>query len=148
MSASISLRAQRLDQRRSTTKNDIPGILQATAFGLRATFHSTLLATPGQMTFGRDIIINATYLANWKFVTHKRQQRMLADNAKENHFRLNHTYKIGDKVYVTNNDVKRKLALKDGPFVVTQINTNGTVAIQRSPTVVETINIRRLHPVF
>ena len=100
------------------------------------------------MTFGRDIIINATYLANWKFVTHKRQQRMLADNAKENHFRLNHTYKIGDKVYVTNNDVKRKLALKDGPFVVTQINTNGTVAIQRSPTVVETINIRRLHPVF
>jgi hypothetical protein len=34
------------------------GILSATAFAVRSTFHTTLQSTPGQLVFGRDMIFN------------------------------------------------------------------------------------------
>jgi hypothetical protein len=142
-----SLRAQRLDQRK-VTLDDINGILQATAFGLRATYHTALQASPGQVTFGRDMILNVKYLTNWKFIAQKRHNAILKNNARENKNRIPHLYRVNDMVYVTTSDVQRKLAVKQGPFKICKVNSNGTVAIQRSPTVVETINIRRLHPVF
>jgi hypothetical protein len=45
-------------------------ILQNVAYGLRATYHSSLTAS--HVTFGRDMIINAVYLANWKDLSHRR----------------------------------------------------------------------------
>ena len=39
-------------------------VLQAVAWSLRLTYHTALQASPGQVTLGRDMIINATYLAN------------------------------------------------------------------------------------
>jgi hypothetical protein len=33
------------------------GILAAVAFGLRSTYHMTLQATPGQLVFGRDMVL-------------------------------------------------------------------------------------------
>jgi RNase H-like domain found in reverse transcriptase len=34
-------------------------------YGLRATYHSSITASPSQLAFGRDMILNAVYLANW-----------------------------------------------------------------------------------
>jgi hypothetical protein len=59
-------------------------ILQSVAYGLRATYHSSLAASPGQLVFGRDMIINATYLTNWKDLHSRRQQQIRANNLKEN----------------------------------------------------------------
>jgi hypothetical protein len=87
-------------------------------------------------------------LTNWKFIAEKHHKTILKDNARENKRRIPHNYRVNDQVYITSSDVQRKLAAKKGPFKIVKVNTNGTVAIQRSPTVVETINIRRLHPVF
>jgi hypothetical protein len=44
----------------------VNAILQNVAYGLRATYHSSLAASPGQLIFGFNMIINAIYLANWK----------------------------------------------------------------------------------
>ena len=41
------------------------GILVATAFALRSTYHTTLQATPGQLVFGRDMILNLQFQADW-----------------------------------------------------------------------------------
>lgn len=142
-----SLRAQRLDKR-TVTLDDINGILQATAFGLRATYHTALRATPGQVTFGRDMIINSRYLADWKYIADQRKRAILKHNNQENKRRLPHTYRVNDQVYLTTTDIRRKLDAKLGPFRIVKVNTNGTVAIQRSPTVTEVVNLRRLHPVF
>ena len=49
-------------------------------------------------------------------------------------------------VYVTSYDIKHKLDIKEGPFKITKVFTNGTVCIQQSPLVEERINIRRLYP--
>ena len=124
-------------------------ILQAVAYGLRSTFHSALQASPGQFVFGRDMLVNATYVANWHAVEQRKQQAALYNNARENKSRQYHNYQPGQFVYVKNKDIKGKLNPdKEGPFEIVSVHTNGTITIRRSQTVVEKINIRRARPVY
>ena len=47
----------------TTLENDPwKGILSATAFAVRSMFHTTLKKSPGQLVFGRDMILNIQYL--------------------------------------------------------------------------------------
>ena len=62
-----SLRAMDLESK-PYDENSVHAILQAVAWSLRTTHHTQLQASPGQMVFGRDMIINATYLTNWRAV--------------------------------------------------------------------------------
>ena len=126
----------------------LDGILQSIAWGLRSAYHTSLQTTPGHLTFGRDMVIHATYLANWHAIRQRNQSSVLRNNARENRRRQRHTYRVGDLVFVSNQDIKRKLAVKEGPFPITKVHTNGTITIQRSTAVSERINIRRVHPVF
>jgi hypothetical protein len=41
------------------------GILAAVAFALRSTYHMTLQAMPGQLVFGRDMVLNVQHLTDW-----------------------------------------------------------------------------------
>jgi transposase InsO family protein len=121
-------------------------VLQSVAYGLRSTYHSSLAASPGQIIFGRDIIINAVYLANWKDLQTRRKIQIRHNNIRENKSRIPIAYKIGDSVYIRKSNNEQKLNPLQGPFVIEKVYTNGTVMIRRSPTVTEQINIRRLHP--
>ena len=129
-----------------TSAHAIP---QAIAWSLRTTHHTQLQASPGQMAFGRDMIINATYLANWRTVNQNKIKRALYDNVRENKKRLDHDFQPGQNVFIINRDIKRKLSPdKEGPFEIISVHTNGTITIRRSHTVTERINIRRAHPVY
>jgi transposase InsO family protein len=44
------------------------GILAATMFAIRATYHTTLQATLSQLVFGRDAILNVQFEANWNLI--------------------------------------------------------------------------------
>ena len=44
------------------------GILSATAFAMRSTIHTTLNATPGQLVFGHDMIMNLKHEADWQAI--------------------------------------------------------------------------------
>lgn len=141
-----SLRAMNLATRPVDTSS-IHGILQSIAWGLRTTFHTALRTSPGQLTFGQDMVIPATYLANWRHIHTRRQKAILYDNARENRSRIDHDYAVGDYVYILTKDIQRKLApIKQGPFVIVRVHTNATVTIQRSRRVTERVNIRRLFP--
>jgi hypothetical protein len=48
--------------------------------------------SPGQIVFGRDMIINATYLARWKYIQSKRQSHFRTNNINENQSRNPHQY--------------------------------------------------------
>ena len=55
-------------------------------------------------------------------------------------------YKPGDQILILTNYFT---ALQDcgiGPFTITQVHTNGTITFQRTPHIVERINIRRVKP--
>jgi hypothetical protein len=62
------------------------------------TFHTTLKATPGQLVFGRDMVLPITFMAGWGAIEQQRQKEMARNNRIENASRINHGYKVGDKV--------------------------------------------------
>ena len=94
------------------------------------------------------MLINTTYIANWRQIRQRQRNNALLNNARENRARIPHDYQPGQQVYIVNRDIKRKLSPdKEGPFDIVRVHTNGTLTIRRSPTVLERINIRRALPV-
>jgi hypothetical protein len=74
------------------------GILTETMFAIRATYHTTLQATPSQLVFGQDAILNIQFEANWNLI-HERKQRIIRkNNEAENAKGIPHTYHVNDKV--------------------------------------------------
>ena len=115
-------------------------------FALRATYHTTLKATPSQLVFGRDAITNIMFEANWDEIKAQKQKRIKENNLKENSKRIKHTYKTGDQV------LHQKLSKSkygqnpwDGPFKIRKVYDNGTVLIQKG-IVFERVNIRLIKP--
>jgi lipopolysaccharide biosynthesis regulator YciM len=39
--------------------------LSSAAYAMRSTFHTTLKATPGQLVFGRDMVLPIKFMADW-----------------------------------------------------------------------------------
>ncbi len=123
-------------------------ILASIAYAVRCSYHSTLKGTPGQLVFGRDMLLNIKFHPNFKQVWKEKQDRILKDNARENSKRTPYDYKVGSYAYILRDGNYRKLeGDKLGPYEVTEVFTNGTVRIQKG-IVNERINIRRLTPHF
>lgn len=120
--------------------------LAAAAWAIRATYHTTLQASPAQLIFGRDMILNTTFRANWEAIRQRKQDRINKNNQRENALRAAHVYNVNDKVLVARKRIQRKLNLpRKGPYTITQVYSNGTVRIQRG-VINERINIRHLTP--
>jgi len=65
-------------------------------FALRATYHTTLQATPTQLVFGRDAMLNVKFAANWQLIKQRKQKCIIQNHLKENSKRIPHEYKVGD----------------------------------------------------
>ena len=78
-------------------------------FGLRATYHTTTQATPSQLVFGRDAILNTVFQANWKYIRDRKQAIISKNNKRENKKRIPHTYQVGDKILLDKGDIKTNL---------------------------------------
>ena len=78
------------------------GILAAAAFAMCSMYHTTLRAMPGQLIFGRDMILNTQYLADWTVIKACKQQLIRKNNIIENSKRIPHQYKVGDMVMLEN----------------------------------------------
>ena len=63
--------------------NDNPwrGILAATAFAVRSTYHTTLQKTPRHLVFSHDMIFNIQHVANWEYIR-QNKQRLIHRNSK------------------------------------------------------------------
>ena len=80
--------------------NPWSGILSATVFAVRATYHTTLHASLMQLLFGRDAILNIKHVANWEHFRQRKQLRINHNNKQENTRQTHHQYKVGDKILV------------------------------------------------
>jgi hypothetical protein len=120
---------------------------QAIAFAIRATYHINLQASPAQLLFHRDMIMDVTYKADIQLQNERRLQQIQIQNALENSKRIQHTYKIGDYVLLDKGKpLPTKLESKwDGPFKILKVRHNGTVVIQRHGFS-QVVSIRRLRP--
>ena len=57
-------------------KDPWSGILAATMFAVRATYQKTLQASPMQLVFGRDAILNIKHVADWEHIRQRKQLRI------------------------------------------------------------------------
>jgi hypothetical protein len=141
-----ALRTFELEEQDLKGKDPFGPYLAAAAFAIRSTYHTTLGATPAQLVFGRDMILPMRFKANWEIIQARRQKEINKNNARENSKRIDHTYRVGDKVCKRRPGKLPKLGRKrDGPYEVTAVYNNGNVEILRG-AVSERINIRRLNP--
>ena len=86
-------------------------------------------------------------LADFELIRQRRQtiidKNLQEENKKRN---LTKDYRAGDSVLVKVHNPHSLQERATGPYIVTQVHTNGTVTIQRMPNVFERINIRRIRP--
>ena len=140
------LRTFELEERELDERNPWDEFLSAAAFAIRATYHTTLEASPAQLVFGRDMMLPVAIQANWARIRQKRQDEIVRNNNRENRNRVPHEYHVGNNVLLRKEGILRKLASpRNGPYEITRVYNNGTVQIQRGP-VSERVNIRRITP--
>ena len=79
-------------------------------------------------------------------IKQRKENLIKKNNERENRQRIQHTYKVGDKVLVYKPGIIPTLTSpKKGPYPIVKVHTNGTVTIQRG-VVVERLSIRRITP--
>ena len=128
------------------------GVLAAVRDAVRCIVHTTTQATPTQLVFGRDALLNISFEADWQCIKQRKQHRIVQNNKAENAKRRDHTYHPGDEVMVKA-DPSRKLDGPRwiGPYTVSQVYDNGTLQLTKAaPTaggaVSQTWNIRQVKP--
>jgi hypothetical protein len=128
-----SLRTAEIDGREMDETYPWGPFLASAAYAILSTFHTTLKATPGQLVFGRDMVLPITFMADWGAIEQQRQKEMGRNNRRENASRISNDYKIGDKILLKKpgKHLRKLEAPRTGPHTVAAIYTNGTVRIQR-----------------
>ena len=118
-------------------------------FAVRATYHTALQASPMQLVFGHDAILNVKHVTDWEHINEHKQRtsRMNYNNKRENAKRLDHNYEVGDQVLVKNRKHSKHEQEYIGPYKVAHVNNNGTIRYQKG-IVNDTINICQIKPYF
>jgi hypothetical protein len=60
------LRTAELDMANSVTPNDVDVFLDNAAWAIRSTYHTVLKASPGAAIFGRDMLFDILFIADWR----------------------------------------------------------------------------------
>ncbi len=91
-----------------------------------------LKASPGAAIFGRDMLFDIPFIADWQKIGEHRQQLTDLYNTHENEGRIDYDYKVGQKVLVQKEGILRKSeSISDRkPWLITSVHTNGTVTVQ------------------
>jgi hypothetical protein len=141
------LRTSEINMADSVKTSDIDVFLTDAAWAIRSTYHTVLKASPGAAIFGRDMLFDIPFIADWKKIGEHRQLLTVCNTSRENEGRIDYDYKVGQKVLIRKEGILRKTEsrhLKD-PWVITSVHTNGTIRVQcRNKS--ERINIRRVKP--
>ena len=122
-------------------ENPWKGILSATAFAVRSTYHTTLKQFPGQIVFGRDMIFNIEHIANWEYIRASKQKIIQKNNKNENSERIPHDYSVSDKVMLQKGSENKYEQPYSGPHTILHVGKNGIVCLQIG-AIIDTVNIQ------
>ena len=109
------------------------GVLSAVCQAVIGTVHTTNKATPSQLVFNCDAILNINFQADWEYLKLQKQKQIHHNNKKENAKCLPHQFGIGDQVLITLAPNHKQGADRySGPHTITQVNNNGTVILSKT----------------
>ena len=143
------LRTAELDMADSVDSEDISTFLSDAAWAIRSTYHTVLKASPDAAIFGRDMLFDIPYLADWTKIGEHRQKLTDLNTLRENKGRVDYDYQVNGKVLIVKDGILRKTESRydSEPWTITSVHTNGTITVQRGNKS-QRINIRRVTPFF
>jgi hypothetical protein len=62
------LRTAELDMANSITLDDVDVFLDNMAWAIHSTYHMVLKASPGAAIFGRDMLFDIPFVADWRII--------------------------------------------------------------------------------
>jgi hypothetical protein len=141
------LRTSKLNMAKTITPDDVNVFLDNAAWAFCCTYHTVLKASPGAAIFGRDMLFNILFIANWNKIGDYRQCQTDLNTAHKNSKQVNYDYKFGDKVLLTQEGIlcKAESPYSKKPWPITTVHTSRTIRIQCG-TPLERLNIRRVAP--
>ena len=129
---------------------DVKTLIQACAYGIRATSPAHFPHSPAEMASGHDMLLQQRVVTDWENIKEKRRAQAEKNNSKENKGRVQHEYKVGDLVLLVTPAYERKNQVKissptAGPYRITKVYNNGTIRILRG-AYEDKVSIRRVRP--
>ncbi len=126
------LRIAELDMAETVTPDDVDVFLDNAAWTIRSTYHTVLKASQGAAIFGRDMLLDIPFIANWNKIGDHRQHQTDLNTTRMNSKQVDYDYKVGDKVLLTEEGILRNAEspYSKDPWTITTVHTNGTIRIQ------------------
>ncbi len=90
------------DMADSVTPDDVDVFLDNAAWAICSTSHTVLKASPGAAIFGRDMLFDIPFMADWHKIGEQRQSLTNRGNQRKNAKCIDYDYKVGDKILVIN----------------------------------------------
>ena len=121
------------------------GILAAASYEICSTKNRLKCYSPGQLVFGRDMILLITHTVDWELIPQQNQTQINKDNIHKILNELTTTIKSEIKscsIITLHTNMKHHIR---APFVITRCWTNGAVTIHCGATKIRH-NIRRIKP--
>ncbi len=141
------LRTSELDLAELVKASDIDIFLSDATWAICSTYHTVLEASPDTAIFGRDILFDIPFIADWQKNGEHRQQLTDLNNARENEGRIDYDYKVGQKVLVQKEGIlcKSESMWHRKSWLITTVHTNQTITVQCGNKLKQ-MNIRRVKP--
>jgi hypothetical protein len=102
------LHTAELDMAKLVNASDINIFLADAAWAICSTHHTVSKASPGAAIFGRDMLFEILFIADWKKIGEHRQRLTDLNTAHEDKGRIDYDYKVGQKILVRNKGILRK----------------------------------------
>jgi len=136
-----------IDMANSVEPADIDTFINNAAWAICSTYHTVLKASPGAAVFGRDMLFDIPFVADWKQIGEYRQHQTDCSNKRENSTCVDYDYKVGDKILIRKDGIlcKAESIWRKDPWTIMTVHTNETIRIQCG-TKSKKNNIRRVTP--
>jgi hypothetical protein len=92
------LRTAELDMANSVIPDDVDVFLDNATGAICSIYHTALNASPGAAIFGRNMLFNIPFVADWHIIGEHRQSLTDRGNQRKNAKRIYYDYKVGNKV--------------------------------------------------
>jgi len=112
----------------------------------RCSVNAKLQNSPGSIVFNRDMFIDVPLIADVVTIQNRRQALVDENLRRQNKKRCEHTYAIGQLVYMKTYDLTKMQEKLHGHYPLLQVYTNGTVDVYRVENVRDRVHLRKIVP--
>ena len=91
------LHTAEIDMANTVSESDIADFLTNAAWTVCSTYHTVLKASPGAAIFGRDMLFDIPFIANWNKIGDYRQCQTDHNTRCEKKTHVDWDHKVGDK---------------------------------------------------